>query len=68
MPVLCVIVEPEPYGVIADRIDGENGHVALAAHRLAFRFGMALALRRRDWSHRSSSAGRLKAEPSSKVT
>src|SRR4051794_29720570 len=36
------IVEPEPHRVIADGIDGENGHVALAANRLALCLGMPL--------------------------
>src|SRR5258707_15635643 len=36
------VVEAEPHRVIADRVDGENGDVALAADRLAFRFGMSL--------------------------
>src|SRR5258708_25340311 len=36
------IVEAEPRRIVADRIDGENGHVALAADRLALRFGMTL--------------------------
>src|SRR5258705_2581656 len=36
------VVEAEPHRIIADRIDGENGHVALAANRLALRFGMSL--------------------------
>src|SRR5438034_7418403 len=36
------VVEAEPHRIIADRIDGENGHVALAADRLALRFGMSL--------------------------
>src|SRR3981189_713475 len=33
------IVEPEPHRIVADGIDGENRHVALAADRLALRFG-----------------------------
>ena len=41
------VVEPEPDRVIADGIDGEDGHVALAANGLAFRFGMALHFGRR---------------------
>src|SRR5260370_15162023 len=36
------VVEAEPHRVIADRVDGENGDVALAADRLALRFGMSL--------------------------
>src|SRR5712671_7328745 len=40
------IVEAEPHRIIANRIDGENGHVALAADRLALRFGMTLHLGR----------------------
>src|SRR5258708_32573789 len=36
------VVEAQPHRVIADRVDGENGNVALAADRLALRFGMAL--------------------------
>jgi hypothetical protein len=36
------VVEPEPHRIIADRIDGKNGDVALSANRLALRFGMAL--------------------------
>ena len=36
------VVEAEPHRIVADRIDGENGHVALAADRLALRFGMSL--------------------------
>src|SRR5256714_2476533 len=36
------IVEPEPHRVIADGIDGENCHVALAANRLALCLGMPL--------------------------
>src|SRR5712664_3058610 len=36
------IVEPEPHSIIADRIDGENRHVALSANRLALRFGVTL--------------------------
>src|SRR5258705_4226359 len=36
------VVEAQPHRVIADRVDGENGNVALAADRLALRFGMSL--------------------------
>src|SRR5216683_6209035 len=36
------VVEAEPHRVIADRIDGENGDVALAADRLALCFGVTL--------------------------
>lgn len=36
------IVEPDPDGIIADRINGENGDVTLAANRFAFRLGMTL--------------------------
>jgi hypothetical protein len=36
------IVEPDSDSIIADGINGENGHVALAADRFAFRFGMTL--------------------------
>src|SRR2546422_636396 len=36
------IVEPDPDGIIADRIDGKNGHITFAANRLALGFGMAL--------------------------
>src|SRR5258707_4288152 len=36
------VVEAEPHRVIADRVDGENGDVALAADRFALRFGMSL--------------------------
>src|SRR6476620_6895496 len=38
------IVEPDPDVVIADRINRENGDVALAANRLAFGLRMALQL------------------------
>src|SRR4030081_3533525 len=36
------IIEPEPHRIIADRIDGENRHVAFSANRLALRFGVTL--------------------------
>src|SRR6267378_2677316 len=36
------IVETEPHRIIADRINGENRHVALSANRFALRFGMTL--------------------------
>src|SRR6266853_3009704 len=36
------IVEPQSHRIIADRINGENRHVALSANRLALRFGMTL--------------------------
>src|SRR6266446_2835239 len=36
------VVEAEPHRIIADRIDGENGDVALAADRLALCFGVTL--------------------------
>src|SRR5260221_5362352 len=36
------VVEAEPHRIIADCIDGENAYGALAADRLALRFGMFL--------------------------
>src|SRR5258705_13959146 len=36
------VVEAEPHRIIADCIDGENAYVALAADRLALRFGVTL--------------------------
>jgi hypothetical protein len=36
------VVEPYSDGIIADRIDGKNGHITFAADRLALGFGMPL--------------------------
>src|SRR5439155_13828524 len=36
------VVEPDSDRIIADRIDGNNGHIALATNRFALGFGMPL--------------------------
>ena len=44
MPVECMIVEDQPHGVIADRLDFQDHHIALARHGLALVGRMALHL------------------------
>src|SRR6187431_186893 len=36
------VVESQSDGIVADRIDGKNGHITFAADRLALGFGMPL--------------------------